>query len=309
MKKISNNTSYISNPVVLCLGTFDGLHLGHKKLIETGNKIAKEKGYKTAVYSFDNIPANFFLHKKVNRKLFTHDEKISAFNNIGIDYLWLDEFNEKIAGVMPIDYLKYLKSVLNIKQIVVGFNYTFGSKAAGKTHDLVAFGKTMGFDVFVVEPVTIDDITVSSSKIRYCISYGDMENADRMLGNPFIISGKVVKGKQNGRKISFPTINILKEEGKLIPKFGVYATKTMIDGQEYKSITNVGIRPTVDNNNLVSVETNIFEFDEMCYNENAIVSFYKFMRDEVKFDSMDDLKIQIKKDVDDVKKYFETNGK
>ncbi len=302
MKQISIDTQFIKQPVVLCLGTFDGLHLGHKRLIEHGSMIAKENGYKTAVYSFDNIPSNFFSHGKNNKRLFTHDEKISAFESIGIDYFWLDKFDDHIAVISPYDYIFYLKKVLNIKTIVVGFNYTFGQKAAGKTQDLIRFGKHLGFDVCVIDPVKIGEITVSSTTIRSYIQAGEIQKANQMLDYSFSISGKVVMGKQVGRKIDFPTINTHRENGKILPKLGVYATRTIVDGVMHHSITNVGNRPSIDDDEVITVETNIFNFNEVCYDKVATIIFDKFIREEMKFSSLDELKNQITNDVEKVKK-------
>jgi riboflavin kinase / FMN adenylyltransferase len=307
MKHINAKTKFIDEPMVLCLGTFDGLHLGHLALIDEGKRLSKQYGYKTCVYSFDNIPANFFKTDTISKNLFTHEEKIQSFEKQNIDYLWLDMFSNDIAKISAKDYIKYLSVVLNIKHVVVGFNYTFGHHAAGKTDDLIRFGKTFGFDVSVIAPVKIDDTVVSSTEIRKKILLGDITHANEMLSYPFTIHGTVVEGVQNGRKMNFPTINIIYNKEKILPMLGVYATKTTIKGKQYDSITNVGVKPTLSDEKHMTIETNIFDFDEMCYNEIAKVEFYKFIRQEKRFSSMSVLKAQITKDVTSVKQYFKEN--
>ena len=156
MKNIRYDTEFIKEPVVLCIGTFDGVHVGHQKLIRDGKKIADENGYVTAVYSFENIPASYLYRETDKKNLFTRHEKITAFNRLKIDYLWLDFFDHHIANVEPEAYVKYIKNVLNLKHIVVGFNFRFGNNAQGTPDDLIAFGKKMGFEVTVIDAVSVN---------------------------------------------------------------------------------------------------------------------------------------------------------
>jgi len=304
MKHITYRTKHIDEPVVLCLGTFDGLHIGHQELIKQGKLIAKENGYKTAVYSFENIPSSYLFHETKKKNLFVHFEKVQRFKEMNIDYLWLDFFDAHIANVSPKDYIDYLEKVLNVVHIVVGFNYTFGDKAKGKPKDLKMFGEDFGFGVTVLDPVMIDNQTVSSTEIRNFLLKGEIEKANFMLGNPFSVSGKIVHGKKVGAKLGFPTINLLQEEKKILPKFGVYATSTYINGKAYNSITNIGVRPTMMDNRELTIETNILDFNEDCYGKNATISFLKFISDEIKLDDKDALRVKINDDVKKAKKYF-----
>jgi len=304
MKNIRYDTDYIADPVVLCLGTFDGVHVGHQKLIREGKSIAEKKGCKTAVYSFENIPASYLFRETKRKNLFTHHEKMAAFNRLKIDYLWLDFFDNHIANVEPEDYIKYLSKVLNVKHVVVGFNFTFGKGAKGTPEDLKTFGEKWGFEVTVIDPVLVNGVTVSSTQIRQFLSEGEIGKANAMLGDLFSVSGIVVHGKKIGASLGFPTINLHQEDRKLLPKCGVYATVTNISGVDYKSITNVGIRPTFFDDGEVTVETHILDFDQNCYSKHVTVSFVHFISDEIKLADKQALKEKIQNDVEKTRQYF-----
>ena len=304
MKNIRYDTEFIKEPAVLCIGTFDGVHVGHQKLIRDGKKIADENGYVTAVYSFENIPASYLYRETDKKNLFTRHEKITAFNRLKIDYLWLDFFDHHIANVDPEGYIKYLKNVLNLKHIVVGYNFRFGNNAKGTPDDLIAFGKKLGFDVTVIDAVLVNGIAVSSSQIREFLMEGQVGKANAMLGDVYSVSGIVVHGKKVGSTLGFPTINLHQEERKLLPKCGVYATITTISGQDYQSVTNVGIRPTFFDDGEVTVETHILDFDQNCYSKHVTVGFVHFISEEIKFSDKQALKEKIKDDVEKTRQYF-----
>jgi len=304
MRHITYETEYIDVPVVLCLGTFDGLHIGHQKLIQKGKEIANKQGFKTAVYSFENIPSSYLFHETEKKNLFNHQEKVESFLNLDIEYLWLDFFDSHIASVSPKEYILYLKKVLNVKHVVVGFNYTFGDKAKGKPEDLEKFGDEFGFGVTVIDPVMLEDETVSSTAIRKYLNDGDITKVSDMLGRPFSVSGVVVHGKKMGSKMGFPTINLLQEERKILPKCGVYATNTKVEGKEYNSITNIGVRPTFFDNGELTVETHILDFSENCYGRHVTIEFLKFISDEIKLADRAGLKKKIDNDVKMVREFF-----
>ncbi len=304
MKNIRYDTEFIKEPVVLCIGTFDGVHVGHQKLIRDGKKIADENGYVTAVYSFENIPASYLYRETDKKNLFTRHEKITAFNRLKIDYLWLDFFDHHIANVEPEAYVKYIKNVLNLKHIVVGFNFRFGNNAQGTPDDLIAFGKKMGFEVTVIDAVSVNGIAVSSSQIRQFLMEGQVGKANAMLGDVYSVSGIVVHGKKVGSTLGFPTINLHQEERKLLPKCGVYATITTISGQDYQSVTNVGIRPTFFDDGEVTVETHILDFDQNCYSKHVTVGFVHFISEEIKLSDKQALKEKIEDDVEKTRQYF-----
>ena len=304
MINIRYDTDYIKEPTVLCIGTFDGMHVGHQRLIRDGKKAAEEKDYKTAVYSFENIPASYLFRETAKKNLFTRHEKIAAFNRLKVDYLWLDFFDYHIANVEPEDYIKYIQKVLNIKQIVVGFNFRFGKDAKGTPETLITLGIKMGFDVMVIDPVLVNGVQVSSSQIRQFLMEGQVGKANAMLGDVYSVSGIVVHGKKMGATLGFPTINLHQEDRKLLPKCGVYATITTISGQDYQSITNVGIRPTFFDDGEVTVETHILDFDENCYSKHVTVSFVHFISEEIKLADKQALREKIQGDVEMTRQYF-----
>lgn len=308
MKNIRYDSDYIQEPTVLCIGTFDGVHVGHQKLIRDGKKIAEEKGYATAVYSFENIPASYLFRETEKKNLYTHHEKIAAFNRLKIDYLWLDFFDNHIAGVEPEDYIKYIQKVLNIKHIVVGYNFFFGKDAKGTTEDLKAFGIKMGFEVTVIDAVSVNGVAVSSSQIRQFLTDGQVGKANAMLGDVYSVSGIVIHGKKMGSSLGFPTINLHQEERKLLPKCGVYATITNISGQDYQSITNVGIRPTFFDDGELLVETHILDFNENCYSKHVTVGFVHFISEEIKLADKQALREKIADDVEKTRLYFSKGG-
>ncbi len=293
MKQISYESKYIEEPVVLCLGTFDGMHIAHQQLIARGGQIAVAQGWKTAVYSFENIPANYLMHDTAKMNLFSRREKIAAFQQLNIDFLWLDFFDSHIATVSPEGYIRYLQKVLDIKHIVVGYDYTFGYAASGRPEDLERFGEEFGFSVTVIEPVMQDGEPVSSSKIREYLNDGEIIKANAMLGNPYHVSGTVVHGKKNGSKIGFPTINLVMEERKMLPKTGVYATVARIDGEPYHSVTNVGVRPTFFDNGELTIETHILDFERNLYGRFVTVEFLKFLSNETRLNDRNELKAKL----------------
>ena len=222
-----------------------------------------------------------------------------------IDYLWLDFFDEHIAGIAPREFVQYITSVINVKHMVIGFDFTFGKQALGHPDDLRKFGQAYGFDVTVIDPVMLNGQTISSSLIRNCLCNGEIEKANEMLGYDYAVSGTVIHGKNNGEKLGYPTINLSVESKKLLPKIGVYATETIIGNERYPSITNIGIRPTLFDDGELTVETYILDINMDLYGEFISVRFLKFISDEIKLDVLNDLKDKIAEDVRKVREFFE----
>ncbi|WP_197407525.1 bifunctional riboflavin kinase/FAD synthetase [Caviibacter abscessus] len=273
----------IENNNVVILGNFDGVHIGHKKLINEAIIYAKKNKLKTLIYIFENFPYK-------NKVITTLEEKITILKDLGIDEIYLDDFNV-IKNLNEIEFVNnILKQKLNAKIVFCGFNYTFGHNKSGNANKLKELIETN-----IIEEVKLKGITVSSTLIRNLILSGYMETASKFLGRPYNCSGIVVKGKQIGRTIGFPTANILPEENKIYPPYGAYGTTVRIEGMDktYQSIMNIGKNPTIDNKNRVTIETNIFDFNSNIYGKKIKVILHKRLRCEKKFDSLIQLKEQI----------------
>ena len=287
------------------LGNFDGLHIGHMTLINTLINEGKINKLSSIVYTFANHPENLIRKELVTPLITPISKKVELLELTGLDYLFLDDFDDEFSRMMPYDFVKrILVDKLNIKVAVVGFDYRFGYKAGGSIDYLIQTGCEFGFKVIVIPPVRLDNETVSSTLIRNCITNGDMEKAFRLLSRHYSISGRVNNGKKLGSRLGFPTANIYPDKSLLLPKKGVYYTKTQIDKEIYNSITNVGTNPTFSNNNDVVIETNIFDFNKHIYNENIEVSFISRIRDEIKFDSKEQLMEQVTKDMEEARRRF-----
>ena len=286
-------------PSVICLGKFDGVHKGHTKLIDETKKMSERLESRACALCFFPSPADYFA-KATIRHVLTLEEKLEVFKKSGIDGVYICNF-EKIYDYSPDKFIdEILIQNCNCIGTVCGFNYRFGYKASGKPEDLRA-----RFENFEKVPaVMINEQTVSTSLIKEKIEQGKIEEANEMLGRPFSISHTVVHGKSLGKKLGFPTINYVFEDSRIIPSFGVYATLTEIDGNEYISATNIGVRPTVSSSETVTCETYVINYEGDLYEENVTISFMKKLRDEKHFSSMDELSAAIATDVENTKIYF-----
>lgn len=287
--KIHGNTA-------VALGNFDGIHIGHQVLIETVVKKSKVNGLIPSVFTFNNHTSKFLKENSVGR-LLSKNRKIAILEDLDIELLYMVDFNEEIRHLSPEDFVrKILVDRLNTRLVVVGFNFRFGYKGIGDTNALVELGKQFGFDVIVIEQVIISDEVVSSSLIRQLITNGNIKKANKMLGREFIIEGKVIQGKSIGKTLGFPTANLELRCNYITPKFGVYKTYTYYMGKKYSSITNVGYNPTFGDNH-ITIETHILNFNGDLYNKDIKVEFEMFIREEMKFNSKEDLILQINKDI------------
>lgn len=282
--------SYAGSAVAL--GTFDGLHRGHMKLIDT--LLSQDASLIKILFSFDRPPAVFFGAKE--KCLFTVSEKKAAMKRLGVDAVLMKEFDSAMASMKARDFAEMLFETLKAKVVIVGFNYTFGSGAEGSPEMLKEIAQEYGAEVIVCDPVMEGDETVSSTLIRRLIAKGDLEKAQKMLGRNYGAMGVVVRGKQIGRTINFPTINFEIYPEKLYPPEGVYATKVCFMGRELPAMTNIGTRPSIDGDPEVKVETYIFDFDEVLYGIEAEVQFIEFIREVKNFGSKEALREQLEKD-------------
>ncbi|NLN05376.1 MAG: bifunctional riboflavin kinase/FAD synthetase [Clostridiaceae bacterium] len=303
-----SNTRIPENSYGLGLGNFDGIHLGHARIIDVLKEECEKLGIPSVVYTFRRHPENI-LRKDKTPIILSNEQKASILEKKNIDILYFEEFTEEFSKIKPYDFVKnILVGEFNAKLVVVGYDYTFGIKGMGKANDLIELGKKFNFKTVIVPPVEVDGIAVSSTFLRKLVSSGDMERYTRMTNRQYSIPGEVTVGRKVGSKIGFPTANILPREGYALPCAGVYATKTKLDGDLYESITNIGTNPTFGCKH-TTIETHIFDYEDKLYGKNIEVFFYKKLRDEMVFDSVDDLKKKIAADIDDAKQYFKMTSR
>ena len=287
-------------PSVICLGKFDGVHIGHTRLVCETQKMSEHLKARACALCFFPSPADYFAKTTV-RHVLTLEEKLDVFKKSGIDGVYICDF-EKIYDYSPDKFIdEVLIKSCNCIGTVCGFNYRFGYKASGTPEDLEA-----RFENFEKVPaVMINGETVSTSLIKEKIEMGKIEEANEMLGRPFSIAHTVVHGKSLGKKLGFPTLNHVFEDNRIIPSFGVYATVAEIDENNYASVTNVGVRPTVSSSETVTCETYIINYKGDLYGTNVKINFMKKLRDERCFSSMDELSKAIAADVENTKIYFD----
>lgn len=289
----------------VALGNFDGVHLGHQKLIKEAVACAKEKGLKSAVFTFSNHPRDLLPKAKKVKSILYKNEKADIIESLGVDYLFDVPFTRAVMTMDPVFFIDHiLVNRLHMKAAFCGFNYRFGLAAAGNPEVLRNVGTDRGFSVFEMEPYKIKGNVVSSSLIRTLIASGQVEQCKTYMGRNYEIGGEVVVGNKLGRKLGFPTSNLVIDTNMVTPPNGVYVTFCDYNGIKYPSVTNVGNKPTIGHYNK-NVETHIFDFDKELYGKKIIVEFLKKTRDEVKFDSVKDLSEQIVRDCREAKIYHE----
>lgn len=291
------DTLQILGKSAVAIGKFDGIHLGHQKLLQ--EIIAKKKeGMKAVVFTFYPSPSAFFSGKK-EKELTTLEEKRQCFEKMGVDILVEFPFNKETASTTREVFVEeILVKKLHAGYIVAGSDLSFARKGEGNSTYLVERSKEFDFSVQIVDKITFEQEIISSTAIRQAVLLGDVKKAAGMLGRKYSISGTVKKGKQIGRTIGFPTLNISLPEDKLSLQNGVYKTKVFVKETWYDAITNVGCRPTVTDNPQIFVESYLYDFDGILYGEKIEVYFVEFMRKEMKFDSLSGLKEQLQKDLE-----------
>jgi len=287
---------------VVTIGNFDGLHIGHKKIIDKVVELSKKYNFEPVLFTFNNHPLKYFGTDI--ELIMPEEKKIDAIFKAGIRHIISVDFTENIANMNPELFVReILVKKLNAKYVVVGYDYRFGRKRKGDFELLKMLSLKYGFSAIKIDKVEIENITVSSSNIRKLIKEGDIPLANKMLGRELEIEGLVKGGDNLGRLIGYPTANI--EYGNfIVPKYGVYITKTVVDGIEYPSVTNVGVRPTIKEKDELRVETYILDFDKDIYNKIVSIKFLLYLRGELKFDTFEDLKRKIDEDVKIAREYF-----
>lgn len=295
-------------PTSVALGNFDGVHLGHQDLIKRTVEKGREKGLKTAVFTFSNHPREMLPDSKKVLNIMTKKEKADMIASLGIDYLFSIPFTEEIMVMSPEAFVQeILLDKFNMKEVFCGFNFNFGYKGQGNPEVLKQLGKEKGFNVTEIPPYMVDGDVVSSTLIRTLISSGEVDECPKYLGRNYTIRGEVIVGNKLGRKLGFPTSNIAIDQFMISPPNGVYVTMCDYNGVSYPSITNVGTRPTIGHF-AKNVETHIFRFNKELYGKEIKVEFLKKMRDEVKFDTIKELSDQIVKDCEDAEEYHKEHG-
>jgi riboflavin kinase / FMN adenylyltransferase len=283
---------------VVTSGTFDGVHLGHQKILKRLNEVAELNNGQSVVITFYPHPRSVIsTDNQAVKILSTLDEKIELLENSGVSHLLIVPFTREFSELSSEEFIqKILIETIGTKTLVIGYDHRFGKNREGGFDYLKLNKEKYGFEIEEISRQDIENVGVSSSKIRKALQEGDVPSADHFLGRNYSLSGVVVKGKQLGRTIGFPTANIqVREVAKLIPSDGVYAVKVYYKADEFGGMLNIGNRPTVDGT-YQTVEVNIFDFDQEIYGENLKVEFLQKIRNEQKFNGLDELKAQIAKD-------------
>ena len=306
IQSISNFSSF--DKTFVTIGTFDGVHFGHQKIIEKLVSEARKEGKKSVLLTFFPHP-RMVLQKDVNLELInTIDERAHLLKKTGLDYLIIHPFSKKFSRMTALEFVRdVLVNQLNISKLIIGYDHHFGKNREGNIEQLTEYSHLYDFKVEEIPAQDIDDVSVSSTKIRKALASGNLKTANKYLGYHFMLNGIVVNGKQLGGKIGYPTANIdVKETYKLIPKTGVYVVKSVIDNQTIFGMMNIGNRPTV-NGNHQTIEVHFFDFNQDLYHQNLTIELIYFLRDEEKFDSINDLIHQLKKDEEIAREYIKNN--
>lgn len=296
--KIDMNFEAEENSII-ALGNFDGVHTGHQKLIKQAIKRAKEKNIKASILIFRENTEKTINGENSNKKLLTSNPyKYEILQSLGIDLIYEIEFDEAFMKLDPLVFLNdFLYKNLKVMGIVVGYDYRFGYKAKGNLESLKSFAHEKNISLDIIEAYRKNGKIVSSTLIRSLVENGSVEEAGDLLGRPFAIIGKVSHGKNLGKRMGFPTANIIPKKQYILPKYGVYDTDVIIDNKRYKAATSVGNNPTFKNEG-VKIEANILDFNQDIYGKVIRVDFIKRLRDMLIFDNVEELFEQIKKDVD-----------
>jgi len=305
MKVIFDPEEPIENSTSATIGNFDGVHIGHKKILTAIKKEAKQQGLSSCVITFHPHPQKVLQNIDIPL-LVPIRERLKLLEEQGIDVVACYTFTKDIAKISAQDFVTdILVGKLNLKHLIVGPDFSFGRKREGNLSLLNKMGSEYGFDTEVVETALLDGEIVSSTSIRNLVREGNLIKAGKFLGYNFYIEGQVKEGERRGRQIGFPTAN-LETDWDILPKVGVYATLANVDGTKYQSITNIGFRPTFGHSELL-IETHIFDFNQDIYKKRIKVEFVDRVRDEQKFNGPEALVEQIKKDVEKVKEILSTS--
>ena len=292
---------------IATVGTFDGVHVGHQKLLKRIQELAKKEGGESVLLTFHPHPRLVLFPDDNDLKLITTlEERIDRLAETGLDHLIIHPFTPEFSRTTAVEYVRdILVNGIGVKKLVIGYDHHFGRNREGSLENLKDLAPTYKFEVEEIPAQEIKDVNVSSTKIRNALNSGEVEKANTYLGYPFQVRGTVVQGEGLGSKLKFPTANIqVDDSSKLIPAYGVYATVLILGGISYQSMTNIGVRPTVHENSDLTIETHVFNFDQDIYSKKVQLQFIKRIRDEEKFENLEILTEQIEKDAQKVKRVF-----
>ncbi len=296
MEIIENTTDFqLEKASAVALGKFDGIHLGHRRLLDRVLE-QKKRGLQAAVFTFYTSAASFFGGD--GKELSTREEKRVLFSRMGIDMLIEFPLNADTAATEPAVFLsRYLAQQMKTAYLCAGPDLSFGRGGNGNYALLAKYAETYGYEVELIDKVRVDGEEVSSTRVREAVRAGRMEDAARMLGAPYSVSGRIVHGRQLGRRLGMPTANLLPDDSKLLPPNGVYYSRAVLDGRTYRGITNVGCKPTVSEDRIMGLETYLYDFEEEIYGRDMTVELLSFRRAERHFDNVEALRSQIAEDV------------
>lgn len=297
MEIITNTTDfYLKTETAAALGKFDGVHIGHRRLLDE-IILRKSRGLAACVFTFDPTPAVFFGSSD-GKELTTKEEKRLLFERLGIDILIEFPLDAATAAMPPEAFaVQVLAGRMNVRFIAAGSDLSFGAKGAGDAALLRRLGPELGFEAETIDKVCLEGVEVSSTYVRSQVESGHMRTVERLLGMPYMVAGKVTEGKRLGRKLGFPTVNLLPEGGKLMPPNGVYFSRVRHGGKMYRAISNVGYKPTVASERVLGVESYLYDFNGMIYGEEIEVYLCEFLRTERRFESVEALREQLERDI------------
>jgi riboflavin kinase / FMN adenylyltransferase len=306
MKKVINSLKELEHlsGLAVTIGNFDGVHLGHHQMIQDIKEECLRDGLSLVVVSFEPHPLEILTSKK-NFILSNVTEKTDLLFNAGADFVWIMNFDEYLSNLHAVDFLSRYLTQKNLKRVFMGYDFKFGKGKTGSI-DSAAMYYSGEVEVSQMIPNSIEGEVVSSSLIRNLVENGEIELIPKYLGRCFSLSAPVVHGEQRGRKLGFPTCNLSISDRYILPANGVYVTDVEVMGKTYNGVTNVGIAPTFERGDK-KIETHIIDFDRQVYGEVLTIKFLKKLREEKRFNSFDDLRVQIGKDIADARKYYEDN--
>lgn len=296
-----------SKKTIITLGTFDGVHLGHKKIIERLLQ-SSSQDEESLVLTFFPHPRMVLQEASDIKLLNTIEERSHLLEKAGLQNLIIHPFDQAFSRLTAEEFVKnILVDIFNIKKIIIGHDHRFGRNRTANIDDLIVFGQEYGFEVEQISAQEIDEVSISSTKIRNALHEGKILLANEYLGYPYFFTGTVVQGKKLGRTIGFPTANLeIEENYKLIPAYGVYAVECMVENQNVNGMLNIGIKPTFEGES-ASIEVHLFDFEGDLYDKKIKVALRKHIREEQKFSSVEDLKSQLKKDELFARDFFKSN--
>jgi riboflavin kinase/FMN adenylyltransferase len=286
---------------VVTLGTFDGVHRGHRELVERALAVARAAKVEAVAYTFDPPPAKVLAPSAAPALLIPTAERVRLLGELGIDRVVIEPFDRAFAAISADDWLvRYLVERLHPRHVVVGFNFTYGKGRAGGPDHLRSFAGSHGFTVEVVDPVEVGGTVVSSTRIRELVRASEIQRATELLGHPFALVGEIVEGARRGRTIGIPTAN-LRVDNELLPPDGVYATRVVVAERPHDAVTNIGLRPTFSGERVRTIESHLLDFDGDLYGKQVRVELVAFLRGERRFESAEALVAQIRSDIDSAK--------